>query len=324
MSQHASMSRTGLAATAFGIPATGRELVTAVSAFRGYRAPGEGLATHLVAGTFTALDQVPLDVRLYVHDLQDTAERWPALPITLPPTPWQAATLVDDLAALVTALSATELREAAEGMALTRGEVALASDKPVLARDWRKDGPLPDPTALPQARRAREAELLQLFGHMAPHDWLPEQADAVRKALLIRLAGLGDALLRVSRSRRPLWTGRQTANGSQHACPCPAHPSPCRPGWLRKPSNRIPSSRGTIRCGAPLRRPRPASAGGGAWAGVPPAASFTPTPEVPRRARPRRGSARSRPSPPTPRRHRPCANGRATVSWCRASPTRWP
>ncbi|MFJ9967112.1 hypothetical protein [Streptomyces avermitilis] len=198
MSQHAPTSRTGLATTALGIPSMGRELVTAVCAFRGYPVSSDGIAAHLVAGAFTALDQVPLDVRLYVHDLQDTAENWPALPITLPPTPWQAATLVDDLAALVTALSAAELREAAEGMALTRGEVALASDKPVFARGWRKDGPLPDAATLPQARRDREAELLQTFAHVDPHDWSPEQTDAVRKALLIRLAGLGDGLLRVS------------------------------------------------------------------------------------------------------------------------------
>ncbi|GAA1213416.1 hypothetical protein GCM10009578_065300 [Streptomyces rhizosphaericus] len=198
MSQHAATSRTGLAATALRIPSAERELVSAVCAFRGYPAPGDALAARLVVGAFTALDQVPLDVRLYVHDLRDTAERWPALPITLPPTPWQAATLVDDLAALVTALSAAELREAAEGLALTRGEVALASDKPVLARGWRKDGPLPDAATLPQARRAREAELLQLFAHVDPDYWSPEQTDAIRKALLVRLAGLGDGLLRVS------------------------------------------------------------------------------------------------------------------------------
>jgi hypothetical protein len=199
MSQHASTSRTGLATNAFGIPSTGRELVTAVCAFRGHPTPGDGLAAHLVGRAFTALDRVPLDVRLYVHDLQDTAEKWPALPITLPPTPWQAATLVDDLAALVTALSAAELREAAEGMALTRGEVALAYDKPVLAPGWADDdGPLPDAATPPRGLRAREAELLQMFDHVDPHDWTSEQSDAVRKALLIRLASLGDALLRVS------------------------------------------------------------------------------------------------------------------------------
>ncbi|MGW3932330.1 hypothetical protein ACWECC_30145 [Streptomyces microflavus] len=197
MTQHASTSRTGLAATAFGVTPT--ELVSAVCAFRGRPVPGPGLAADLVDRTFTALDQVPLDVRLYVHDLQDTAEKWPALPITLPPTPWQAATLVDDLAELVTALPAAELREAAEGMALTRGEVSLAYDEPVLARGWADvDEPLPDATASPQERRDREAELLRMFDHVDPHDWAPEQSDAVRKALLIRLAGLGDALLRVS------------------------------------------------------------------------------------------------------------------------------
>ncbi|MFI5857276.1 hypothetical protein [Streptomyces parvulus] len=199
MSQHASTSRTELAATAFTVPSTERELVAAVSAFSGHHAPREGLAANLVAGTFTALDQVPLDVRFYVHDLQDTAEKWPALPITLPPTPWQAATLVDDLAALVTDLSAAELREAAEGLALTRGDVALAHDKPVLARGWADDDePLPDAAALPRDRRAREAALLQLFDHVDPHEWTDEQTGAVRKALLVRLAGLGDALLRVS------------------------------------------------------------------------------------------------------------------------------
>ncbi|MDX3694892.1 hypothetical protein PV726_32065 [Streptomyces europaeiscabiei] len=199
MTQHVPTSRTGLAATAFGVPPAGRELVAAVCAFRGYPPPGPGLAAQLVGGAFTALDQVPLDVRLYVHDLQGTAEDWPALPITLPPTPWQAATLVDDLASLVTALSAAELREAAEGLALTRGEVALAYDKPVLTRGSADDNePLPDAAAPPRGRRAREAELLRMFDHVHPHEWTPEQTDAVRKALLIRLAGLGDALLRVS------------------------------------------------------------------------------------------------------------------------------
>ncbi|MET7901245.1 hypothetical protein ABZS86_07120 [Streptomyces sp. NPDC005355] len=199
MTQHAPTSRTGLAATAFGVPPTGRELVTAVCAFHGHPAPGPGLAAQLVSQAFTALDQVPLDVRLYVHDLQATAEKWPALPITLPQTPWQATVLVDDLAALVTALSAAELREVAEGLALTRGEVALAYDKPTPAGSWLDvDGPLPDAATPPLGRRAREAALLQMFDHVAPNDWAPEQTDAVRKALLIRLASLGDALLRVS------------------------------------------------------------------------------------------------------------------------------
>ncbi|MFD5615148.1 hypothetical protein [Kitasatospora sp. NPDC127060] len=199
MTQHAPTSRTGLAATALRVPSTGRELVTAVCAFHGRSAPGPGLAARLVSRAFTALDQVPLDVRLYVHDLQATAEEWPALPITLPPTPWQAATLIDDLAALVTGLSAAELREAAEGLALTRGEVALAYDSPTLAGGWPDgDEPLLDTATQPRGRRAREAELLQMFDHVGPHDWTPEQIDAVRKALLIRLSGLGDALLRVS------------------------------------------------------------------------------------------------------------------------------
>lgn len=80
-------SRTGLAATALGLPHASfsrSELATAVCAFRGRPAPGPGLAAQLVDRVFTALDQVPLDVRLYVHDLQDTAEKWPALPITFP------------------------------------------------------------------------------------------------------------------------------------------------------------------------------------------------------------------------------------------------
>ncbi|MFJ5954046.1 hypothetical protein [Streptomyces noursei] len=226
MSQHAATSRTELAATAFKVPSAGRELVSAVCAFRGYSAPGDGLAAHLVVKTFTALDRVPLDVRLYVHDLQGTAEDWPALPITLPPTPWQAATLVDDLAALVTALSAAELREAAEGMALTRGEVALASDEPVLSRGWRKGGPLPDAATLPQARRAREAELLQLFDHVDPHDWSPEQTDSVRKALLIRLAGLGDGLLRVSALPPAPLDWQQDGDRLTARLPVPGAPQP--------------------------------------------------------------------------------------------------
>ncbi|MFD6967392.1 hypothetical protein [Streptomyces sp. NPDC059949] len=199
MTQNAPTSRLGLAATALAVPLDEVELATAVSAFRGCPAPGTDLTARLVSQALTALDQVPLDVRLYVHDLQDTAGKWPALPITLPPTPWQAATLVDDLAAMVTALSAVELREAAEGLALTRGEVALVYRALTRAHGWLSDdGPLPDAGARPQERRAKEAQLLQMFDDVAPHAWTPEQVGAVRKALLVRLASLGDALLRVS------------------------------------------------------------------------------------------------------------------------------
>ncbi|MFF3730923.1 hypothetical protein ACFYXM_11520 [Streptomyces sp. NPDC002476] len=227
MSQHASTSRTELAATAFTVPSTERELVAAVSAFRGCPTPGEGLAERLVAGTFAALDQVPLDVRLYVHDLQQTAERWPALPITLPPTPWQAATLVDDLAVLVADLSGAELREAGEGLALTRGDIALAHDKPVLARLWTEDdSPLPDAAALPRDRRAREAALLQLFDHVDPREWTDEQTGAVRKAILVRLAGLGDALLRVSALPPARLDWQSEGEGLTALVPVPGAPQP--------------------------------------------------------------------------------------------------
>ncbi|MFF8696736.1 DciA family protein [Streptomyces sp. NPDC015144] len=50
------------------------------------------------------------------------------------------------------------------------------------------------------ARRATifvtQRQTLGLFAHADPHDWSPGQTDAVRKALLIRLVGLGDGLLR--------------------------------------------------------------------------------------------------------------------------------
>lgn len=227
MSQHASPSRAGLATTAFGVSSTGRELVAAVSAFCGFPAPGEGLAERLVAETFAALDQVPLDVRLYVHDLQDTAEKWPALPITLPPTPWQAATLVDDLAALVTDLPVAELREAAEGLALTRGDVAQAHDEPILTQVWAAlDQPVPDVAALPRDRRAREAALLQLFDHLNPREWTTEQTGAVRKALLIRLAGLGDALLRVSALPPAHLDWQGDSEGLTALVPVPGAPQP--------------------------------------------------------------------------------------------------
>jgi len=227
-------SRLELAATALEVPAQEAALAGAVCAFRGYPAPGPGLASRLVGQALTALDQVPIDVHLYVHDLKDTAQKWPALPVTLPTMPWQAATLVDDLAALLTALSPEQLREAAEGLALTRGEVSLVYR--FLTDDWPTGiRPLPDPVAQPEERRAREAELLQMFDHVAPDAWTSEQAGAVCKALLVRLASLGDALLRVSALAPAPLDWQADGAGLTARLPVPGAPQPLEAHVTAKP-----------------------------------------------------------------------------------------
>ena len=70
MPRSVSTSRLELAATALEVPAQEVALAGAVCAFRGYPTPGPGLASRLVGQALTALDQVPLDVHLYVHDLR--------------------------------------------------------------------------------------------------------------------------------------------------------------------------------------------------------------------------------------------------------------
>jgi len=48
-----------------------------------------------------------------IHNLVHAAEDWPQLPRTLPRFPWQAATLVDELFALLADLTPGELEQAA-------------------------------------------------------------------------------------------------------------------------------------------------------------------------------------------------------------------
>ncbi|MFF4924258.1 hypothetical protein ACFY4B_27050 [Kitasatospora sp. NPDC001261] len=153
-----------------------------VCAFAGEPAPGNDLARRLVGETLAALDQAPRGT-LMIADLAYGAKDWPELPVTLPATPWEAVTLVDALAALVRSLTAGQLREAAAGLGLRRGELLTA------LLDALPDGP---------TSAMQELGLLAALADSAPQTWTTDQQQAVRKAVLVRLAALGDAFVRVT------------------------------------------------------------------------------------------------------------------------------
>ncbi|MEU1824186.1 hypothetical protein ABZ502_17385 [Streptomyces abikoensis] len=177
-------------------------VLNAVCGFVGTPAPTDPLARRLATATLDILDAVPLGT-LAVHDLAQTAGDWPALPITVPPTPWQAATLVDSLADLVRPLTATELRTAAAGFALCRADLYLALIAEERERAYATAGDGPVPTlgeSLGAGRMSRESweDLPAALRDTPPEQWTDAQCAAVRKALLEHLAMLGDGLLRVT------------------------------------------------------------------------------------------------------------------------------
>lgn len=98
LDESVSFSRVRDAARHLGAEPT--RLPDAVCAFVGEPTPGTPLARRLLADAFTVLDSVPRGI-LAVHDLRCTADDWPEVPRTLPPTPSEAVALVRALADLL-------------------------------------------------------------------------------------------------------------------------------------------------------------------------------------------------------------------------------
>ncbi|MFE4829918.1 hypothetical protein [Streptomyces sp. NPDC056672] len=219
-------------------------LTEAVCAFVGESAPTELLARRLITETFTVLDSVPLRT-IAVHDLARTADDWPALPLTLPPTPWQAATLVDALAGLLRSLSPAELRTAAAGFALRRADLflALLAEDHETARAVSSDDPfgmVDEETSAGRLSPESEQALLDALHATRPEQWTKGQCTAVRKTLLEHLARLGDGLLRVTEFvPAPLEWSPDGARRHTAAVPVPRSPNRLearlRPEPLRGP-----------------------------------------------------------------------------------------
>ncbi|MGW3308167.1 hypothetical protein ACWDG9_16455 [Streptomyces sp. NPDC001073] len=196
-------SRIQVAVRQLNIPPA--RLPDVICAFVGEPGPTDHLARSLIGETFAAVDAVPLGT-VAVHDLAGTADDWPALPITVPPTPWQAATLVDAVASLLHPLTPEELRTAAAAFTLRRADLHLALLGVDLheLRDGTKSVPEGRPRAQGQGsgtgRLSIHEELARLdeLRDTPPAGWTPAQCMAVRKALLEHLASLGDGLLRIT------------------------------------------------------------------------------------------------------------------------------
>ncbi|MEU5476677.1 hypothetical protein [Streptomyces mirabilis] len=198
-----------------------------ICAFAGEPVPTDPLARRLISETFAAVDAVPLGT-IAVHDLAQTADDWPALPITFPPTPWQAATLVDAIADLLRPLAPDDLRAAAAGFALRYADLNLA----LLGIDLHQGA-----ESAPEARRwtlgettgagyLEEQSRVEELRDIPPASWTPTQCMAVRKALIEHLAGLGDGLLRVTEHvPAPLAWDRACDLQHQASVPVPHSPN---------------------------------------------------------------------------------------------------
>ncbi|MGA5819875.1 hypothetical protein ACPC54_18685 [Kitasatospora sp. NPDC094028] len=167
-----------------------KTLAEAICAFTGEPVPGSDLAHRLVGETFAVLDRAPRGT-LMIGDLAYGAEDWPELPLTQPATPGEAVTLVDALAALVRPLTAGQLREAAVGLRLRRGELLAP-----LLEALRDDDAEPEFESEGAATQA--LDLLTALADSVPQDWGTHQRQAVRKAVLVRLAALGDGFVRIT------------------------------------------------------------------------------------------------------------------------------
>jgi len=175
-----------------------------ICAFAGQPTPAGPVARGLTAGLLEVLGSAPRGI-LMVHDLAQTADDWPGEPNTLPPTPGEAVTLVRALAGLLDPLTADELRDAAAGFALLRIDLYLG----LRAAETRRPRAVPRDGAFPlvtddddgpggRFSLADYQDRLAALRDTQPRDWTGEHRAVVFKKLLEQMAGIGDALLRVT------------------------------------------------------------------------------------------------------------------------------
>ncbi|MFK0047731.1 hypothetical protein ACIQU4_27320 [Streptomyces sp. NPDC090741] len=250
----ADFSRIRAAAAALDCPA--ELLPVAVAAFTGAPEPAPGPARSLLEAVFAAVDRVPRH-EIGTGDLETAAQDWPALSVTVPATPWQAATVVDGLVDLLRPLTAGRLRDAAAGLGVEAGELVRRlhdADHP----DGRQE--LENPAG-PAGRTLREALAagpdwtaglrvwmlaVPELAAQDPSTWPQVFEDALRGAVLEVLARAAAGLLRVSRpDPAPLqWsaagevlTAGRPVPGSAHGIQARLRPAkaqrPLLPGWDR-------------------------------------------------------------------------------------------
>lgn len=179
------------------------DLPDAVRAFTGRPALATPAARRVAGGALAVVDAAPRRT-LMIHDLVHAAEAWPQLPRTLPAFPWQAATLVDELFALLTDLTPGVLEQAARGLTVLRCELEPGrepepDDEGDKGKKWRLFDAVSgiDENPFTARRRARTAEAHEVTA-TSPDAWSRRQRRTVEKAVLLHLAALGDAVIRVS------------------------------------------------------------------------------------------------------------------------------
>ncbi|WP_332756902.1 hypothetical protein [Streptomyces sp. MT206] len=247
-------SRIRAAAAALDCPA--ELLPAAVAAFTGAATPEPGPARDLLRAAFAVVDRVPRH-EIGTGDLTIAAQDWPALSVTVPVTPWQAATLVDRFVDLLRPLTVHRLREVAAGLGVEAGALVHRLQN---AEDQDSRGE-PDVSAGWAGRTLHEALAAGPDWTAALRVWtlaVPELAaedpanwplvfeDVLRGAVLEMLAQAADGLLRASRFTPASlewvadgkgFTAHQPVSASSHGLQArlqPAHPKgPLLPGWDR-------------------------------------------------------------------------------------------
>ncbi|MFD7556484.1 hypothetical protein ACFV9E_18340 [Streptomyces sp. NPDC059835] len=252
--QAADSSRIRAAAAALDCPT--ELLPVALAAFTGAPEPAPGAARSLLEAAFAAVDRVPRH-EIGTGDLTAAAQDWPALSVTVPATPWQAATLVDRLVDLLRPLTAGRLREVAAGLGVEAGDLVRrlhAADDPSVAEEREKPAGRAGRTmrealaAGPDPVAGLRVWTMAVPGLAAgdPATWPRVFEDALRGAVLEVLARAADGLLRISRlDPAPAeWsaggeglTACRPVPGSPHGLQARLMPAPAQrpllPGWDR-------------------------------------------------------------------------------------------
>ncbi|MFI1769116.1 hypothetical protein ACH41H_44790 [Streptomyces sp. NPDC020800] len=247
-------SRIRAAAAALERPA--ELLPVAVAAFTGAPEPAPGAARSLLEAVFAVVDRVPQH-EIGTGDLTAAAQDWPALSVTVPATPWQAATLVDRLVDLLRPLTAGRLGEVAAGLGVEKGDLV----RRLHAADQLDDRDEPAEPAGRAGRTLREALAAEPdpvaglgvwtmavpeLAAADPATWPRVFEDALRGAVLEALARAADGLLRISRHAPAPAEWTATGEGLTACRPVPGSPyglqarlmpapaqQPLLPGWDR-------------------------------------------------------------------------------------------